>query len=436
MERLGRALLALHFGAKPGDAGEHGEPLAKVSRNEDPILIDSSDEEAGDFAPVYVIDSSDEEEVAGEAGMSSGDAQGMAPDYYADFLEENGYVVIPCLDAQAREFSREKFKRIYSDSVELKPGAKKAVLGGFQAMAHASSFHLPIVRRIRRWAMHTCVTKLWRRYIQKYSPGDNLEQIIGRIMIRGVGEMPSSESWHRDISIYGDRENDKTFGGWINLNEFDQHFSCVPRTHKGPKGKGEGFNIFKKQEDIDRFKAMKTLVRIPPGHIMVFFEHLVHEVAGKRVKEGGTLYREFLAWRLTKQTTPLTENTVDHEKYQNLRKALTDFEVMMIKSGQTPPMYAKLHWTNWKQKLEDFAAESIDETLIETKRPKQTKKPEDMRDYRVPPREMPSGRELNKKGFNFNVPDYTEDEIRMHIPSRGPWKVLVPGTLNEDVVFI
>ena len=41
---------------------------------------------------------------------------------------------------------------------------------------------------------------------------------------------------------------------------------------------------------------------------------------------------------------------------------------MPLKSNQTPPMFAKLHWTNWRDKIEDFTQKYIVDECQETRR--------------------------------------------------------------------
>lgn len=376
----GRRLLAKHFGAPPTKVAKEGE--------EDPVHL----------------------------------------------LELEGYVVLPCLDARAREEARAGLRAIVAESVEFKQGAREWVMGGFQAMAHATSFHNDTVRKIRQWAMFACVDKLWGAYVRRYgTPADNLEQIMDRVMIRPAGRVATAESWHRDVTPFGDPKRDKTFGGWINLDETNQTFSCVPRTHKEDPGDGVGFATFKKNDPrIERFHRDKTLTQIPPGHILVFFEHLVHEVVSTRAPRD--VHRLFLGWRLTRQVTPLLESG-PAPGGQPLARVVREFAVPHLKSGQVPPMYALLHWSNWRKRLEDFSRHNIDPHLLVDKTVKRSSvSGEQGQVYRITPRFMPSGNELIQRGLLFDQPKYTENEIQMHLPGRGPWRVLAPGTQQAATV--
>ena len=62
-----------------------------------------------------------------------------------------------------------------------------------------------------------------------------LEQLFDRMMYCLPGTGPSAESWHRDEAKEA-KDSDLLFGGWWNLDETDQIFSCVPKTHNDVTG--------------------------------------------------------------------------------------------------------------------------------------------------------------------------------------------------------
>ena len=72
---------------------------------------------------------------------------------------------------------------------------------------------------------------------------------------------------------------------------------------------------------------------MPPGHLVIFYEHLAHEVTSVPVKKMDL--RLFIGWRLTDATTPLISD---------ISKRMDEQGIIRIKSGQECPMHAALHW--------------------------------------------------------------------------------------------
>jgi len=206
--------------------------------------------------------------------------------------------------------------------------AEKYVGGGFGALGNPASFHNPFVRIVRQWTMASlipvfsdlCPTPEWK-----------LEQIHDRMMYRAKGDKASKETWHRDEAPTA-HPNDKTFGGWINLDEYSQFFSCAPGSHLVDRGTS-GFGKMDKKE-AKEMNARRELVEIPAGCILVFYEHIAHEVLSKGLKYISC--RLFLGWRLTKELKPLLTT------HDGLRTQLDIQAVMPLKSMQTPPMYPAL----------------------------------------------------------------------------------------------
>jgi len=160
-------------------------------------------------------------------------------------------------------------------------------------------------------------------------------------MVRPAGSSPSAEAWHRDEAPTAE-PNDVIFGGWINLDDKPQTFSCVPGTHKGVSGHGGFAPIPKEERPVYKKRSVK--VNIPSGHVLVFNEKLVHEVYPKKMKYDS--YRLFLGWRRTDCDKPLMACT-----YKNIKLQAP----MTLKSGQRPPIYGKLHWTNWRDRTVRFS---------------------------------------------------------------------------------
>jgi hypothetical protein len=313
----------------------------------------------------------------------------------SDHLQAHGYVVLPVLwmDDEKRMATRSILRSMCGGMKEFKSTAKQYVMGGFGALGNPSSFHNEGVRLLRQYAQHevsplmACVA----------SDGEKLEQLIDRMMIRKSGKGASPETWHRDEAVNA-KPTDRVFGGWWNFDDVDQVFSCVPSTHNDVTG-NSGFSIIKGDEEIARLKSISIRVSIPPGHIIVFYERIVHEVVAgvKKIDQ----YRLFLGWRLTVDDSPLTP----------IDDILTDQGVVPLKSGQIPPMYASLHWTNWRPLITQFSEGVVDQCL----ELKVVGSGKDMGEKRIiVHRHM---RSLRQYGLQRYHP-YTRDERMMHTPNR------------------
>ena len=318
-----------------------------------------------------------------------------------DSLNEQGYIVIklPWMTMNKIEQIQLDFDNTLKEFREFKEGANDYIMGGFAALGNPSSFHNQLVRRLRMNAMADLIP-LFKEYISRLDDSTSwkLEQNIDRMMYRLKGRTPSAESFHRDEAVNAE-DNDKIFGGWINLDKTDQYFSCVPRTHTEVQGHA-GFAPIKDKEDIEKYKKMTKKIKIPPGSIMIFYENLVHEVLGNKAKQ--TMYRLFTGWRITQSNESLIGN-------DKLKELLTSNSIIPLKSGQQPPMYAKLHWTNWLKKLIPFTENNILDEFTENRLRKS-----DNTEYKVVQKYMKSLKEMNKPLYEA----YDENEINMYIPSR------------------
>ena len=142
------------------------------------------------------------------------------------------------------------------------------------------------------------------------------------------------------------------FGGWLNLNDSNQYFSCIPRSNLDYKN-GSGFSKIKKNsQEFLNLDNNKLKIEIKPGHCILFFQDLIHEILSSKSKID--MYRIFHSFRITKSS----ENIFN---YENIFK---NQAVPYLPSGQIPPMYAKLHWTNHIEKLQEFST-FINEKCLE-----------------------------------------------------------------------
>ena len=340
------------------------------------------------------------------------------PSMFASSLLQNGYVVIP-----SKAFNNPGLKKELLDEAsnfqEFKQNTEKKVMGGFAALGNPSSFHNPVVRKFRQWAHSIVVDAVFRDVVNTFdSPRDwKLDHIIDRMVIRFPGDRPSRESWHRDeASSLIASDDDKVFGGWVNLDNSPQHFSCVPGSHRPNSTKHRGFSkISKETACLIKKRNLSRSVVVPPGCILVFYENIVHEVVSKALSY--TMVRLFTAFRLTrcKEIRPA-----------NLMEKIDKQDVIMIKSGQLPAMHAVLHIVNWVEKLSLWSRECVNERCLVTKTYNSGKRKGET--WTVCTQVMKS---LTEYDFGLYAP-YTINEKLMYTPRR-TWRVLSPGCENTYV---
>lgn len=187
------------------------------------------------------------------------------------------------------------------DAIKRYSGKRiKHILGAFQAHGNPSSFHCPSARLVRM----RCYEKAHHlfKYVEK-GEGWNIEMNCCRVALRQAGTkiVEDKDMWHRDVITgkYIDKE-DSIFGGWINLDlKNNQRFICDLGTQQRPGASG-----FHREKPGD--KANNII--IPPGHAIIFYQHILHAVAPATFKQDS--YRQFISFRLTKSNVPLWGPTV------------------------------------------------------------------------------------------------------------------------------
>ncbi|CAN0380035.1 unnamed protein product, partial [Ectocarpus sp. 8 AP-2014] len=292
-----------------------------------------------------------------------------------------------------------------SNFPEFLPCVDKFVMGGFAALGNPSSFHNPVVRRIRQWAMGILIPRLFVPLVNKTGVGYNLEQYIDRMMIRIPGESATPESYHRDESKYASG-NDRVFGGWINLDSTPQWFHCVPKTQIKNALSHEGFNKIEDPVEKEKLKRFTHKIEIPPGHILVFYENIIHEVVSNVMTS--TMVRLHLGWRLTTSTAMREE----------VRNAIEDQGVPRLKSAQKVPMYSRMHLGPKRAtaNLIQWSQDSFEPRCLETLAWKSG--PNQGQTYTVVHKYMKS---LRDYGFPLYA-DYAPDERNMYQPSNS-WRL-------------
>tara|TARA_B110000046_G_C12984327_1_gene394842 strand:- start:4 stop:1245 length:1242 start_codon:yes stop_codon:yes gene_type:complete len=282
---------------------------------------------------------------------------------HAEDLHRYGAVVVPVFaDDAERATWEERVWQAMDGFPEYKRTGKhvQRVLGGFGALGNPASFHHPTVQALRVKVKREVSTPLFTRFRRRARL--RLEVLFDRLCVRAhdFGNV-TKEAWHRDIydgPKYGLRTlppEDEIFGGWINLSAQPQRFVGLLGSHAGPEAReaqrrGGGFaELSEAQIRAEKVgarlaaQAERTFgsVRadanghlvVPPGHMLVFFQRLLHSVAGGKQPTEPQL-RLFFGHRLTTETTPLFP----------LDGVLANNAVPRIPSGQVPPMYSTNHY--------------------------------------------------------------------------------------------
>lgn len=294
--------------------------------------------------------------------------------------------------------------------------------GGFGAWALASSFHNQVVRRLRA-EMQQRTRAFFQRLVAalpaRHTPL-RVEQLLDRFSIRRAGTSTTAESWHRDQSPRRPGETavdvDLVLGGWLNLDLAGgtQHFSCHTGTHTLPAG-ANGFAPLTTDAAADA-QAHRQTFAVPPGHWVVFYQNLVHEVHASTTPYDSM--RQFFGWRITTSTRAMFEECAQDAQVRRefksagglpdwRRQVFEEQGVPPIPSGQRPRMFAKLSLNFRKAKLARWAADELDPRLVVTAPHKKTGEVETL-----PLVHCPS---LAATGFPL-FPAYTPAEIAQHTP--------------------
>ncbi len=272
-------------------------------------------------------------------------------DYAPHQLLKRGVVVTRVINFEHLKEYQEKFLLTVSNFPEYKPEAKVRVLGGFGAFGNPSSFHNAFVRNVRAIAFDKA-KEIFKEYNNLVHFGTKdakpmyLQCLFDRMMYRHAGQAPMPELWHRDIS---DDKGGEIFGGWINFDSKDQHFSCIPGSHINfdSNSFSSGFvtlaDAFKKESIekdaktlvLSKIREYATTITIPPGFMIIFPQYILHEVQNKKCDYD--MMRVFTGWRLTSEAIPLVD-----------MKCTEDLKIPKLPGSMLPMMYSKMHLMNFQ----------------------------------------------------------------------------------------
>ena len=232
--------------------------------------------------------------------------------------------------------------------------------------------------------------------------------LFDRLMFRHKGQEPSEETWHRDViptqNIYPD---DEVYGGWLNLDEKPQYFSCILGSHLGVKLSTlkEGFAKIP-PELVGTLKPYATKVKILPGHLIIFPQYILHEVLNAKAEHN--MMRLFTGWRLT-----LSKKFI----HPDTRQRMVTQSIMQLPSAQEPPMYSRTHLNQWQTKEFRPVKPGPKTSLVKWSHdsfPPEFLKKSKTKNYTLLPRFLQS---LQYYKLPLYEP-YTEDEIDLYLPQK------------------
>ena len=280
-------------------------------------------------------------------------------------------------------------------------------LGGFGGFGNPGSFHNKFVRKLRL-RIKKNIIPLFKKIIKnipdkKIRENTKLEMLFTRMIFRNSLQVPSAETWHRDVvpnNII--KDNDEMYGGWINLDTKSQFFSCVPGSHLGISLKRlkEGFATIPK-EHIKQINKYSIKYEIPPGHLIIFPQYIIHEVLPKKMDYD--MMRVSIGWRTTISDTFL---------YSDMLERLKNQSIIPLPSGQLPPLYSKNHLSLFLNRL--FKPVPKEEHKVSLKTWSENSIKNVYIDKNISQRFMKSLKDSDLKMYE----PYTTEEIKEYLPSK------------------
>ncbi len=222
----------------------------------------------------------------------------------------------------------------------------------------ASSFHSTTVRNIRM--------DQWQHgyyLMNKYFQACNFELLPDRLMVRPATQTIARGSWHRDTSFHA-CNGDVIFGGWINFDFFDQPFTYVPNSSISSTNARPDERGYTVVDNVvaSECNSLKETVKVPPGHMLVFNETLIHRIMPtntKQIKTGFSSVRLFQGFRLTTSNDLLNPSKMEE---------LIGQDVLTLKDGKKPSAYGQRHWCSSFDRILDVSWFSNDIVLENRKR--------------------------------------------------------------------
>lgn len=302
-------------------------------------------------------------------------------------LETDGYVVIKVFEPEEMKAISDEFVRIVLTAPELKQPndpdipygpIERLVMGSVGYCPFASVAYHPFVRHINKAVYEKALTI----FSEIIKPDEYFSMLSDRPLVRFPWQVVVEKGkWHQDDAANANAEhNDACYGGWINLNHNEtQYFKAIPGTHipdhpifghlEQKNGGRRGYANFKEKKDYDFLEDYwKThygnsgLIQIPPGHVLIFRETMIHTVF-KNPKTKNCILRMHTSFMTSRSPVALHDRPTN-KKYARppLRKYIEDQMPIPVRSGQTTPVYSPLNlYPKNRPSLEALSARYIDE---------------------------------------------------------------------------
>lgn len=302
-------------------------------------------------------------------------------------------------------------------------------MGGFSALGLPTTFHGEWCREMREFMTFEGLSKDVFPILTEQGTAKKLESCFDRVMMRPFYRSVSvAEPVHRD-ECPSALTGDTIFGGWVNLNAGgqDQVFHCCPGTHTEFGEQNTGYAPITDPALRSHYESFMEHIAIPVGHMLIFYERLVHEVANSKPGKHDTM-RMFCGFRLTDSSNPLFGRDTTLEWIQ-------DQAVPRIKSGQWPTVYPSAY-SNFPDKhaaaLESWSVDTfVDACLIDHTITSKSKSPKASRWNGHKTRRVKAHMDsLVTYGLPLH-PAYTAQEAALMFPQRS-WKRLRTGETLEN----
>ncbi|KAL3896226.1 MAG: hypothetical protein SGPRY_013317 [Prymnesium sp.] len=253
-------------------------------------------------------------------------------------LLHNGYLLVR-IDPALHHTHHKLFVE-YLENIPEMPGFKigeddDVGAGSFGAINFASAYHCPAATR-----MDMDLTSALRGILKSLGlelRKSFLQCLPDRLFYRTKAQ--NAESYHRD-NTYGASPTDSVLGSIYNLNhDVNQSFVCVPGEFSQISG-----------PLVEKYKEAEVDITIPPSHVLLFFENIVHRVTGR--KPCKPLFRKATGFMLSKWP----------RRWCPENKALVDEQgALHFKGGLIAPLYPKLWKVNWPMKAAAYCSRLIPE---------------------------------------------------------------------------
>jgi hypothetical protein len=341
-------------------------------------------------------------------------------------LLKKGVVVVPILDPDKLSRIRRKINKAVNSAPYFNPDSKNSVrtFGKFSGYSDPCSFWHPYIRKLRMK-----IVRRVRRFLAEIFPGWLCCAIPDRLLIREIGVDVKGDEWHRDVTDAKFLNKDWcVFGGYTNLNNEEMYFRCVKKSHRNERGKiydlrklKAGFAKLDKK-DHPEYESSASNIKVPPGHHVIFFQHIIHTVI--KYKNKIKLYRLYTGFMVTRAeeknnaSSPVVSHSLEYPLggTLELKRMLKHQDVPIMCTGKKFPIYYSNHLRMYKNRPFKANPSSDSVSLLEHFTTMYT--PEYLEAFSkdgVAPMYMPSMREMHKK-LGYNMLEPVDDE-EIFIPS-------------------